>query len=431
MEPLDVFRQLAISTLLGLLVGLQRERTESNMAGIRTFPLITVFGTLCALLSQALHQNWILPAGLIALASLFIVGNLPKLREAVPDPGVTTEMAILVMFADGALVAVAENLWIVAVAIAGSVAILLQLKPEMHGLASRMGEKDFKALMQFVLITFIVLPVLPNQAYDPFDPLRPLLPANFGHFKVLNPYEVWLMVVLVVGISFGGYLLYKMFGQRVGLLLGGLIGGMISSTAVTVSYSRRTKGNPELAGQATIAILIATTVSFLRVLLEVGVVAPSFLPKAFYPIVSLAGVAAVLSLVAWVLFSYEQCEMPEHENPTELKSAIVFALVYAVVLVAVAVGRYYFENKGLYVVAVISGMTDMDAITLSTSRLVKANQLLPEIAWRLVLVGSLSNTLFKAAVTLFMGHKRLFSYVAGFFSVILVAGLAIVLWWPV
>ncbi|NOX54916.1 MAG: MgtC/SapB family protein [Planctomycetes bacterium] len=430
MEPLAVFQQLAISTLLGLLVGLQRERTESNLAGIRTFPLITLFGTLCALLSSQSGQVWVLPAGLLALVALILVGNFPKLRQAEPDPGVTTEMAMLVMFADGAVVAFGTHMWIVAAAVAGTVAMLLHLKPQMHGLAARMGDADFRAIMQFVLITFIILPVLPNKGYDPFDPFRPLLPPDFGEFPVLNPYEVWLMVVLVVGISLGGYVIYKLFGRQAGIVLGGIVGGTISSTATTVSYARRTVTAPEACGLAAIVIMIASTITFIRVLLEIAVAAPSLLPVAFWPIVALMSVAAALAAVAWMAHGRQENDMPEQENPTELKSAIVFAVVYAIVLVGVAVGKHYLENEGLYVIAAISGMTDMDAITLSSSRLVQSGQLDAQIAWRLILIGSLSNIVFKGLIVAAMGHRRLLAQISGLFGVTLVAGIAILVWWP-
>ena len=428
MDTLSIIQELAISALLGLLVGLQRERTEAELAGIRTFPLVTVFGTLCAVLTQRFGEPWILPAGLLAMVGLIVTGDIAKLKQSRPGRGITTEMAMIVMFAVGGLVTVGTDLWIVAVAVAGGVAMLLQLKPQMHGLAEHMGDTDFRAMMQFVLITFVVLPVLPNKGYDPFDPIRIFLPKDFGAFPVLNPYEIWLMVVLVVGISLGGYVMYKLFGQQAGIVLGGILGGTISSTATTMSYARRTATTSDASGLALVVILIASAVTYVRVLLEIAVAAPSFVSHAVWPISALFLVSLALAVVAWIAHGRQPTEMPEQENPSELKSAVIFAVAYAIVLLSVAVGKHYLHDEGLYVIAAVSGMTDMDAITLSTARLVSGGRLNPEIGWRLIVIGTLSNLVFKGLIVAVVGDRKLLRDLAAFFGVVLAAGIAILVW---
>src|SRR5262245_17688762 len=192
MELPEVFQQLGLALGLGLLVGLQRERTDARLAGFRTFPLITLLGALCTLLAQEFN-GWIIAVGMASLAAVIIIGNLPTVKSSQEPPGVTTEAAMLVMFAvGGCLIA---GFTAVAIAVAGTVAVLLHLKPEMHALAAKIGENDFKAMMQFVLVTLVILPVLPNQ--------------YFGPYRVLNPFKIWLMVALIVGISLGGYVIYK------------------------------------------------------------------------------------------------------------------------------------------------------------------------------------------------------------------------------
>ena len=173
------------------------------------------------------------------------------------------------MFGVGAMLPVAPLA--VAIAIGGGVAILLQFKIELHAFAEKLGMSDLKAIMQFVLITFIILPILPNRA--------------FGPFEVLNPFETWLMVVLIVGMSLGGYIVYKFFGRDAGILLGGVLGGAISSTATTVSYARRAKDSAMSTRIASIVIMIASTVVFARVLIEIAVVSPAMFRVAAPPII--------------------------------------------------------------------------------------------------------------------------------------------------
>jgi uncharacterized membrane protein (DUF4010 family) len=428
LEPLVLFRQLGISLLLGLLVGLQRERTGSEMAGFRTFPLITVLGTLAAVLSKALGDPWILAAGFLGIIGLIVIGNLPKIVQKQPDLGVTTEVAMLVMYAVGAFVVVGP--WIIAAAVTGSVAILLQFKPQMHGFAAKIGEQDFRAILQFVLITFIILPVLPNKSYDPLKWLAPLFPGKeFADLAVLNPHQVWLMVVLVVAISLGGYVSYKLLGSQAGAVLGGAIGGLISSTATTVSYARRTVGAPDAAGLAAVAIVIAGTITYVRVLLEILVTAPQFLRQAGAPILILLVSSIALAGGGWLVYRRDGDAMPPQENPTQLKPAIIFGALYAAVLLAVAAGRQFLPSEWLYAIAALSGMTDMDAITLSTSNMVRSGRLAPELGWRLIVVAVMSNLVFKALIVAVVGHRSLLKKIAVLFMLALAPGVAVLLFW--
>jgi uncharacterized membrane protein (DUF4010 family) len=430
MDEVQLFRQLGISVLLGLLVGLQRERTEAEMAGFRTFPLITVFGTLCAMLGTTYGNAWMLGGGFAGVIALVLIGNIPKLKQEKPDTGITTEVAMLVMFAVGAFVV--KGPWTIAVTVAFGVAILLQMKPQLHGFAAKVGDQDIRAILQFVLITFIVLPVLEefNQDYDPSTPIQIFFPnLQLAKLDVLNPYEIWLMVVLVVAISLGGYVAYKLFGQRAGILLGGILGGIISSTATTVSFSRRTVHLSEAVGPAAIAIMIASTIAFIRVLLEIAITAPRFFQTAAGPILAMFVVSVVLAGGAWMTHREEQTEMPVQENPTQLKSALIFGVIYAVVLVAVAVGQEYFQDA-LYVIAAFSGMTDMDAITLSTSNFVREGRISPDVGWRIIIVATMSNLVFKAIVVATIGNKQLLKRICLLFSVSLISGAFVLLLWP-
>lgn len=406
----QLFQSLAISLLLGGLVGLQRQHVDSRLGGVRTFPLVTVFGSLCAILAGP-FGGWMVAVGLLATVAVIALGSRQVRSEA--DHGITSEVAMLVMFAVGALCV--SGPMIIAVVVGASVAVLLQFKPQLHGLVTKLGDADIKAIMQFVLITFIVLPVLPNKTYDPFE--------------VLNPHEIWLMVVLVVGISLGGYISYKFLGHHVGLILSGLLGGIISSTATTASYARRTAQQPALVPAAATVICLATGVSFVRILLEVAVVSRTLLP-AVAPVLIGLTVVSLLFALAYSRRSSQSSEMmPSQGNPSELKSAILFGVLYGVVLIAVAASKEHLPDTGLFVIAALSGLADLDAITLSTARLVEAERLSTDSAWRSILIAALSNLVFKSGLVLTLGDRKLFRDVAWLLGVSSLFGAAVFYWW--
>lgn len=392
MQP--VFLQLGISLLLGLLVGVERQRVPGAVAGLRTFPLIAVLGTVCALLAEAHHESWILAAGLLGVAAIVVLGHWLRLREVEPDHGTTTNVAELLMFAVGALLTV-EGMTAVAVAVGGGMAVLLQFKGELHGLARRLGDADLRAIMRFVLITCIILPVLPNQTYGPLD--------------VLNPFEIWLIVVLIVGMSLGAYIAYKFFGQSAGILLGGVLGGAISSTATTASFARQARGDLVAARGSTVVVLIASSVVYARLVVAISVVAPSFLSSTAAPLGVLAALTLAPALVLWRRERRQSAAMPECKNPTQLRSAMFFGAMYAGVLLALAAAEHYrdwFGAEGLYYVAAVSGLTDMDAITISTARMSLENPQIAAEGWRLLVVGLLSNMGFKLIIAGILGGWR-------------------------
>lgn len=406
------YLQLGVALGLGLLVGMQRERTERSVAGVRTFPLITMFGAVAALLAQA-FGGWVLAAGMIALAGLVVTGNLAKQKAGDLDPGTTTEFAAVLMFAVGALTMHDLSL---AVLVGGLAALLLHLKAEMHRIVGAFGEREVRAIMQFVLLTLVILPVLPNQVYGPY--------------AVLNPFKLWLMVVLIVGLSLCGYVAFKLFGAKRGTLVAGLLGGLISSTATTVSFARHSQQGKDGVPLFATIILLASTVVYARVLALLGAVAAPLFTQLAPPLAVMLGVMIVLSVVTFFASRQRTTTPIEPENPAELKSALIFGGLYAVVLILVAAANQHFGQAGIYVVAVISGLTDMDAITLSTSQLAAGQQLAASTAWRAVLLASLANMVFKLGVIAAIGTRGLLLRVGAAFAVALVAGGAILWWWP-
>lgn len=411
MDLASTFSSLGIALGLGLLVGMQREQVATQLAGLRTFALITVLGTICGLLAVN-FGGWVIAAGFLALTGALMTGHVAELKGEKIESGVTTEVAALAMFGVGAYVV--TGLREVAIVIGGGIAVLLHFKGQLHGIAARLGE-DSKSIMQFALISLVILPILPNRTYGPLN--------------VVNPRQIWLMVVLIVGIGLAGYIAYKFFGAKAGLLLAGLLGGIISSTATTISYSKRAAKQELPDNQIAVVILLASTVSCALVLAEIAVVAPEFLRAAITPLVIVVTTLGVLSLPLWFLQTKGRNEMPSQGNPTELKGALYFALLYTLILLAIAAVKDRYGTSGLYVVAAASGLAEVHALALSTSQLVSTGRVSSIEGWRIIAVALISNLAFKAAMVAILGTRAIWRKVALPYVLTIGIGISIVLLW--
>ncbi len=412
---LNMFGRLGISLLVGMLVGLQRQQTDEALAGLRSFALIAVSGTIAATIDQQLQSSGIfLAASVVGLAAVIVVAEWRTAQTGGNDIGMTTEVAVLLVFAVGAFLAFGSR--IVGVAIGVAIAALLQFKPELHRIAHKLGSADVRAIIQFAVFSCVILPVLPNQ--------------NYGPFNVINPFNIWLMVVLITGISLVGYIVYKFFGQSAGVVISGVLGGAISSTATAVSFAKQAKHNSSLLGQAAVIIVIASTVVFVRVLIELSVVAPTHLWEMGAPIAILLGACVFAALAAWLFFRTQSSSAPDPTNPSEFKSALFFAVLYAVVLLGLAATKQYLGTDALYLVAALSGLTDMDAITLSTGRMVQTTgELDASTGWRLIVTASISNLVFKSGIVALVGGIRLFYAVFALFLIPIICGCALIVYW--
>ena len=409
----ETLQSLATALALGLLVGLQREWVQSRMAGIRTFALVALFGGLSGLLANA-FGGWVVAAALIALAALILPGILAERTSQEPDYGLTTEMAMFVMFATGVITMLGQRL--VAVIVAGSVMVLLQSKKPLHNMVRRIGEDDLREIARLVLAGLVILPVLPDR--------------DMGYLGVLNPFSIWLMVVLIVGISLAAYLAGKFLGGERGAALAGVLGGLISSTATTASLARRSRQRTAPATGLAAIMLIASAIVFVRVMAEVIVTAPSHLKGLLPPLVAMMAWFGAVAFVAYRISRKSGSPAAEESPPSELKSAVLFGLLYAVVLLIVATAREHFGRSGLYVAAALSGLTDMDAITLSTSSLVNSGHLEASTGWRMILTGGLANVVFKGALVATLGERAFIRPALAGLGAALAGGVAILLFWP-
>jgi uncharacterized membrane protein (DUF4010 family) len=397
---------LVIALGLGLLVGLQRE-SQARSAGLRTFALVTLAGAIAGMLVPT-AGGWVVGSGLLAVAILGAIDHFADSKDG--RSGLTTEAAMVAMYLIGVVVTVLDER--LAVVLAGTVAVLLQAKERFRRVMERLGDDDVRAIMQFTLLSLVILPVLPNR--------------DFGPWQVLNVFEIWLLVVLIVGINLAGYIAWKFVRADTGALLTGVLGGIISSTATTVSYSKRTREQADGTPMSAVVIMIATAVVLIRVLIEVAVVAPQILRNVAVPLAIVLAVAIALSFAVWWRVRGQAADMPEQKNPTMLRAALVFGALYAIVLIAVAWVREAVGESGLYVVAAVAGLTDVDAITLSTAQMAKNGQISASLTWRVILIAFLSNLVFKAGIIAVIGSRKLLAMVATLFG-ILGAGTAMVM----
>lgn len=405
---------LGIALGLGLLVGLQREREQSRMAGIRTFGLVTVFGALSGLIHNQVGQGWILVAGVLSIAVLMAVANIIQRDLENPRIGQTTEIAALLMYMVGIYLAVGNI--IVGIVIGAAIAVLLYLKEFFTLHISQLGEKDLRAFMVFVAVSLVILPILPDETFGPYD--------------VLSLREIWLMVVLIVGISVSGYFAYKWLGKKVGTGLSGILGGLISSTATTITYSRLSKDLASSHYLSAFIIIAASAVSIIRIIVELLVVTPKYIATLAPPLLIVAAVMGIASLIFFFKSNNTNNEpAPDPQNPAQFKTALIFAILYAVILVLLAYVKDSFGSGGLYVVSLLSGLTDVDAITLSLANTMNDGGILASEGWKYILVAALSNLMFKGGIIVVWGHRRLLKIIFPVFLLTLLTGIVVLFFW--
>jgi uncharacterized membrane protein (DUF4010 family) len=361
---LDLALTFATSAGIGLLVGIERERNPYAKAGLRTFALIAVLGALCALLAREAESGWVLALGLFVIGAAIAGAYFADPRTTADDSGTTTVIAALVVYGLGALNFYGEPA--LAVALGVGMTALLYFKAELEGTAQKLTARDIRSMLQFGAVSLVVLPLLPNEAYGPYG--------------VLNPFHIWLMVVLVSGVSLAGYIAWRLTLARKGLLLTGVLGGLVSSTATTLVYARHARQATHTQAASLVVIALANATMLARVLLIVAIVAPRAAPTIAVPIV-LAFVAAIpaIALRLRSVGAESGDGSDDYRNPTNLAAALAFGALYAAILVVSAWLSDTVGARGVYGLAVVSGLTDVDAITLSSLQLFNTGTL-PAIA---------------------------------------------------
>jgi uncharacterized membrane protein (DUF4010 family) len=263
----------------------------------------------------------------------------------------------------------------------------------------------------------VILPALPDR--------------SFGPYQVLNPFQIGSMVVLIVGLSLVAYVVQRLAGANVGAVVAGVLGGLISSTATAVSYARRARTAPSRVPATALVLVLSSAVVLPRVLLLAAIVAPGVVGSLAPPLVAMFAAMLGLSALTYALTRSELASPALDHAPSDLRAAVGFGLLYAAVLLGVAFARDRLGANGLYAVATLSGLTDVDAIALSTVRLVQTGRVEIEVGWRMILAGVMANLAFKCAIVLGIGHPRLRSWAAALFGAAILSAAAILLFWPV
>jgi uncharacterized membrane protein (DUF4010 family) len=384
----DLAVRLGASLAVGLLIGLERERNPSTKAGVRTFALLALLGALAALLGERSASAWLLPTGLAAVAAMLIAAHARD--GAQEDPGTTTMAAACVCYLLGALAGIGQT------GLAGALGIgvtaLLYFKPEIEGFSTALERHEQVSILQFLVASFIVLPILPDRA--------------FGPYEVLNPRNLWLMVVLISGIGLAGYVALRVAGERHGAVLAGILGGLVSSTATTVLYARRSAESDAVRRLAAAVVPLANLVPLARIALISAVVAPAILAR-LAPVLG-AALAAGLAITA---LSFRRGEagasvpVPESRNPAELGTALRFGLFYGAVLFGAAWLSDVAGRHGLYGAAVATGFVDIDPIVLSALNLFADARLSAHHAAAAIALAYAANVVFKAGVVLWYDRR--------------------------
>jgi len=390
---MEIFYQVGLALAIGLLVGLergwqQRRAAEGNrIAGIRTFGLIGLLGGLWAVIAKSIDPI-LMGFGLLALAGLLIIAHIEDVRED-HDVGITTIVSALLTFVLGTLPPLGFER--IAVSAGVLVTIMLSLKPKLHQWVRKLEWNELTAILKLLLISVVLLPVLPNQGYGPWN--------------VLNPYHIWWMVVLIAGISFVGYFAMKLIGTRKGLMLTGLFGGLASSTALTLDFAHFAK-KETLSSILVAGVMLASASMFPRVLVEVSFINANLLASLALPMVVMT--LAALSMSLWFWFRRESFQSDHSvpiSNPFEIGTALKFALVLVIVMVLAEAAQVWMGEHGIYLLALISGLADVDAITLSLARMAHT-ELTSDVAVTGIVIGAMTNTMVKGFLFTFIAGTR-------------------------
>jgi uncharacterized membrane protein (DUF4010 family) len=410
---LTVTRRLAIALAIGLIIGMERgwAGRESNeglrIAGIRSFGFVGLFGGISALLAGQLGVS-VLAVAFLGLALIVTVSYGLTVQQS-QDFGITTELALLITFMLGVMAG--KGFEAEALAVAVVMAVLLGFKQELHQSLARLDRQELLATLQLLLIAVVALPLLPDRALGPWG--------------ALNPRAIGLLVLLIAGTSYVGYFAMRLLGARVGLLATAILGALVSSTAVTVSFgrmARRGQGNLALLGAG---ISLASGTMALRILVEVSIVNPSLLPLLIPPIAILAIIPLLAAgAIALRTPATESSSEVKLKNPIDLGSALGYGAVLAVLFVLIRAVEAWFGNAGIYALAALSGITDVDAVSLSLAQATQADLPL-KVGTTGILIAAMVNTLVKAILATVIGGWKLARWCASILLAALSLSLAI------
>lgn len=389
-----VFYNLGAALAIGLLIGVERGwqkravQEGKRVAGVRTYGLIGLLGGGLAQLSTQ-FGSFILGLAFIGLAGALTTVYVVNLRQGDGDMGITSLITGLLTFVLGALAAMGEVA--IAAAFAVVTTLLLSYKPVLHHWVSVLEPEEVRAGIKMLLISVVLLPILPDKGYGPS--------------QALNPYEIWWMVVLIAAISFIGYFAVKIAGPRQGTVFMGLFGGLASSTAVTLHFSRTMRSKTTMTSMLSMGILLACGTMYPRMILVAGIVNPDIAHQLLLPAVVMALLTYAPAVIYWRTMAHKGKDaVSPLRNPLELKSAVGFGLLLALVMLLGKVLQNLFGESGVLALAAASGIADVDAITLSLARM-SQDVLMLQVAVTGIVIAAAMNSLVKGGMATFFGGR--------------------------
>ncbi len=413
MVEFTFLQNFMIALALGALIGLEREyaryrKRGHDYAGIRTFPLISLFGALAAYFGEVISP-WVLLGSMILMGVLIIISYFADVETSRKYHGATSEVAGFITFFVGVLCYKGEFTFAAFIAII--MTIILYARSMLHNFAEHIKKKELADTLKFAVIAFIILPFLPDKGYGPYD--------------IFNPYLVWVIVVFVSGISFAGYFLMKWFGEK-GLTLTAVLGGIASSTVLTTSFSQRSKKEEGLFQVLALGVIIANGIMLLRVLFVLFFLNSEVYLKILIPFVVLAAILGVAGYILWKKIAPAKHNKSHHlelESPFTFLPALKFAIIFSSVLALTKLAGIYFANNGVYIISFISGFFDVDTVVISMAKLV-GTTITAEVASKGILLAVITNTLFKGGIAYTLGGKEFRKIVLAVFVIeIIVASL--------
>ncbi|WP_394752243.1 MgtC/SapB family protein [Crenothrix sp.] len=411
MIELQSFKLLGITLAIGLLIGLERgwharDKAEGlRIAGLRTYGLLALLGGLCGILAE---QTGIVLLGFafLSLTCVLLVAYSKSINKF-EDYSITSLIASLITFILGALTVFGHS--ILASATAVVITLLLGFKPLLHSWLNKLEQQELDATLKLLLISVVILPILPDRSFDPW--------------KIFNPYHIWWMVVLIAGVSYLGYFATRIVGNRHGPVLTGILGGLVSSTVVTLNLSRLLKTSPGMHNALAAGILTACATLFIRTLLLASIVNAELFRILGASMLVMATVTYVLAFLLWQSsLKLEVKQDVKFENPFQLGLAIKFGALLVVILFLSKLGNMYFGDKGTYFMAAASGMADVDPLTLSMSQMTN-NGLALNVAAHAIFVAVSVNSGVKSIIAFVIGDKALGIRVGATLAIAVIAGL--------
>jgi uncharacterized membrane protein (DUF4010 family) len=410
---LDAFIGVIVAILGGAAVGVERQRSghatgpDARLGGIRTF---TLLGTLAGIAGYLTEAGFAIAAALLVSGALALI-VAGYVRASKNDIDATTEVAALVVVGAGVLAGLGQLR--LSAALTTITVLLLAEKPRLHGFVAKLDEPTMLAAARFAVMSIVILPLLPE--------------GPFGPGPGVKPRDLWMLVLLFSGMSFVGYIAQRLSGAS-GYPLTGLLGGLVSSTSVTLTFARLSKSQPQQGGPLATGAVAASTILFLRVAVAVAILDASVLPTLARYLAAPFVTGIIACVMAWRSLRGSSAEPPSVKNPLQLRNAIELALIFQAVLYVVFYVRGWVGDNGLLVSGFIVGLTDVDALTMSMTRSVATGTSI-DAASRAILMGVIANSIMKAVIAFTIGKGR-FAWQAGAALIAMAAaGAAALMMW--